>query len=177
MRTSGIDSKGFGYARGEIMTKCRPIIFDEHSVRAILAGNKTQTRRVAKGAYAPLPEFVKNPYGEAGDLLWVKERHYRDVKRIVFDRRPAGWRTMSPMFMPKAQSRITLRITEYRLEYLQDITDEDIVAEGVGINETTFYEGKLREMWIERWDSINAKRGYSWESNPVVHVIGFEVAQ
>ena len=155
----------------------RPIIFDEHSVSTILAGQKTQTRRVAKGAATPLPNFVKNPYGVVGDVLWVKEAHWIKNGKVAYqDPRADDWQKRNALFMPRALSRLTLAITEYRLEHLQDATDEDIVAEGVTVGEgETMYEGKLLELWIHRWDSINAKRGYSWESNPVVHVVSFEI--
>ena len=151
--------------------KARPIIFDKHSVKTTFEGCKTKTRRVAKGAYAPLPEFVKNPYGVAGDILWVKESFWTRANEVSYEpQHEQGWEKRNVLFMPRRHSRLTLRITGYWLEYLQDITDEDILAEGITIS-----EGNLRDVWIQRWDSINAKRGYPWAENPVVHVVSFKI--
>lgn len=58
----------------------RPILFSGPMVRAILAGNKTQTRRVVKpqpaGAWAA-PGKTSCPYGQPGDRLWVRESTHR----------------------------------------------------------------------------------------------------
>ena len=65
----------------------RPILFSAPMVRALLAGTKTQTRRVVKGAaldwlsgpsgfnaeFVALPENGLCPYGKPGDRLWVRE--------------------------------------------------------------------------------------------------------
>ena len=66
----------------------RPILFNGAMVRAILAGQKTQTRRVAKGVAAvhartgeALADVdsagprVQCPFGQPGDRLWVREAH------------------------------------------------------------------------------------------------------
>lgn len=71
----------------------RPILFTGPMVRAILAGNKTQTRRVAKpvrhpgwgnlydpGVLAREPQYTIDlacPYGQPGDRLWVRESTHR----------------------------------------------------------------------------------------------------
>lgn len=73
--------------------KERPILFSAPMVRALLAGTKTQTRRIAKpvrhpdlgNVYAPgalvlehEPQHVIDrccPYGRPGDRLWVRETH------------------------------------------------------------------------------------------------------
>lgn len=76
------------------------------------------------------------------------------------------------IFMPRWASRITLEIKSTRVERLQDITGADAKAEGVDP-----FMGKdalaYRAAFQIGWDSINAKRGYSWESNPWVWVIEF----
>lgn len=64
----------------------RPILFSGPMVRAILAGNKTQTRRIAKefagrdDLDAILRRFPNQngcPYGQPGDRLWVRESTHR----------------------------------------------------------------------------------------------------
>jgi uncharacterized protein YhfF len=72
--------------------------------------------------------------------------------------------------MPRTRSRLTLRITDVRVERVQDISEEDALAEGEG-----FEDGYPQQDFAEMWDSFNAKSGYSWESNPWVWVIEFEV--
>lgn len=87
------------------------------------------------------------PYGQPGDRLWVRETWaLKPDAAPVYDRsdlwrlcayridgetwspRPERWR--SPIHMPRWASRITLEITGVRVERLQDISEEDAVAEG-----------------------------------------------
>jgi hypothetical protein len=158
--------------------KERPIIFSTESVRAILAGRKTQTRRVLK----PQPDFTLAepqericPFGKPGDRLWVKERftHYQrgiDMATTVvvysadYDEfnQPYHWK--SPMFMPRKYSRITLEIVNVRCEQILDMPREDVFAEGYA-TECDF---------VNSWNALNAKRGYSWDSNPYVWVLEFK---
>lgn len=85
----------------------------------------------------------------------------------------AGWN--SPMFMPRWASRITLEITDIRVERVQDITPEDAIAEGMPIPYVSRDEYEPISMYRELWQKLNAKRGYSWESNPWVWVVSFRV--
>lgn len=98
---------------------------------------------------------------------------------------PCRWRL--GMFMPRWASRITLRVEEVRVERVQDITEEGAIAEGMlfhdggGIGHSGYRHdvnhgivySKARDAYSYLWDSINAKRGYSWDSNPWVWVIRF----
>jgi hypothetical protein len=129
-------------------------------VRAILAGKKTQTRRIIKGEmWYNKPDYIsdevhfdflkvteKQRYGCAGDRLWVRETFYNDADAGD----PPVWvyRADNPdyslhdgsnwkpsIFMPRAASRITLEVADVRIERLQDISRDDAIAEGVYFSE------------------------------------------
>lgn len=125
----------------------RPILFGAPMVRAILAGTKTQTRRIqhvrvdAEGVH---PKVI----ARVGDTLWVRETWRaddfapNDVSRTIyaadFDaahiaeaRRVVRWRPS--IFMPRNRSRIALAVESVRVERLHAITTDDILAEGVRI--------------------------------------------
>ncbi len=104
-----------------------------------------------------------------------------------------GWgRLRSPMHMPRWASRIDIAVTSVRIERLQDITDDDAVAEGVGCwvcgqpygghaetdcecFHSTGCDGRASASasFQVLWDEINAKRGHPWNSNPWLWVVGF----
>jgi hypothetical protein len=72
--------------------------------------------------------------------------------------------------MPKEAVRIFLKVTDVRVERLQDITPNDIDREGTPFGLTIApYDGFSR-----LWNELNTKRGYGWEDNPWVWVIEFE---
>lgn len=86
------------------------------------------------------------PPCKVGDILWVRETwtnipvspggHTRIGGRYYYkadgDLRPVGWRgNWHPsIHMPRAAARIFLRVTDVRVERLQDITEDDVCAEG-----------------------------------------------
>lgn len=97
------------------------------------------------------------------------------------------------IFMPRWASRITLEITHVRVERLQEITAADCLKEGFAqeIAEIRSIEkgwtlgrvmtesdesliAKGQEWFQDLWDGLNAKRGFSWESNPFVWVVQFK---
>lgn len=81
-----------------------------------------------------------------------------------------GWRPS--IHMPRWASRITLEVTSIRVERLQDISEEDARTEGVKPDEeSSLYT--YRDAFSFLWESLNAARGYSWESNPFVWVVEF----
>lgn len=70
-------------------------------------------------------------------------------------------------------SRITLEITEIRVERLNEITEEDSVAEGVSVKEVVAAKGlSARSAFKTLWESINGAG--SWDKNPWVWVIEFK---
>lgn len=91
------------------------------------------------------------------------------------------------IYMPRWASRITLEITGIRVQRVQQITNNDVLAEGImrGEDEDGSWLGPLdryqyypfahaSEAYSFLWDHINAKRGYPWDSNPFVWVIEFK---
>lgn len=76
--------------------------------------------------------------------------------------------------MPRCDSRITLTVTDVRVQRLRDISEEDARAEGINGNSGGPWgcEG-LIEDFADLWDGINAKRGHCWDSNPWVAAYTF----
>lgn len=235
--------------------KERPILFSGSMVRALLAGRKTQTRRVVKpqpddsidslhgGKFRKrAPYTVLNndtdrslgygfqdeshdwlcPYGQPGDRLWVRETFYCDdfqypnielgtcsqaeynheylyyradapkgrIDELIpeCEKGPSPWKPS--IHMPRFASRITLEITGVRVERLNEISEEDAIAEGLercipgdphplpywavpGTNGL----GNTDPVYCYRrlWESINGAR--SWELNPWVWVVEFKVLE
>ena len=107
-----------------------------------------------------------------------------------------GGKLRPPMFMPKWASRITLTVTDVRVERLRSITEEDAKAEGVeeqycegfGADFEGFWGFKdygssigsevpfnhARPSFKSLWDSINGSRGLDWNSNPWVIAYTFK---
>ena len=180
-------------------------------VRAILDGRKTQTRRVIKpqpikskpkkaiiqpgGVFFPdsyywdedhpeIGEFVKCPYGQPGDRLWVREtwwpicadaKDIKDLVRYKADGYSEGRFPWKPsIHMPRWASRITLKVINIRVERLQDISWQDCEKEGQTscyCNDEPRYKNSLISNWIRLWNSINEKRGLGWDKNPWVWVM------
>ncbi len=221
--------------------KERPILFSPPMVRAILAGRKTQTRRLVKlddltrsyssptitnpadnGGFLlerwPRQERefgnfgrcarIHCPQGQPGDLLWVIERFkahrcQRDgYPRIGFvyladdsyiENSRAGtvsniekWKPS--IHMPRWACRLFLDLADVRCQRLQDITREDVRAEGIpetygevpgwveerfpGMAGHEWDNLRWDEQWAKAWDSINGDRG-AWSTNPWVWVLDF----
>ena len=238
----------------------KPILFSTPMVQAILAGNKTMTRRIIKHFgnslhYGTLlcdwglsnPPYIENgilkwtlqtevddaqtfkikPRYQPGDILWVRETwriagwdegepftiEFKDgrLKHDVFlneeraedywiectdqcinagfktdendnfiipkGKLPTKWRPS--IFMPKAAALIFLKVTDVKVERLQDISEEDAMKEGVELNNKGWkcYLGSemrntAKQSFISLWESINGKG--SWEKNPWVWVYSFE---
>ncbi len=118
------------------------------------------------------------PYGQPGDRLWVRETWWIDEgdQPVVFyaatDKR-SDIPLKPSIFMPRWASRILLEIVNIRVQRVQKISEEDAIAEGCVYE----YPVTARTQYITLWDSLNAKRGYLWDSNPWVWVIEFKVVE
>jgi hypothetical protein len=212
------------------MVKERQILFSAPMVRAILAGAKTQTRRVVK-VPKRMEEFTSPagalvdfgcPYGKFGSRLWVREpwrvaacyddKNGFELEGLITARNVqysvcadqflhgmAIGRYRHARFMPRWASRITLEITNVRVERLQDISEADAIAEGLaaltkdgstikyGIPDRDGLPGNDDDGWHwsrwcidprlayqDLWESINGAG--SWDANPFVWVIEFRRA-
>jgi hypothetical protein len=146
--------------------------------------------------------LIRPKSGVVGDLLWVREAFgtisYDNgdypATDIVYRAHPyyleddgsysgeiitAGdldqdkW--LPPIYMPRRASRITLRITNVRVERLRDISERDAIAEGVEAFFETECKGddcsaftKFAALWLSIYGAE------SWQSNPWVWVVEFE---
>lgn len=226
----------------------RPIIFSAPMVRALLAGRKTQTRRLvtpgtcevlgsrvtAKNpAWAGLkfdraearsrcpmtgvarshlgvpwvhPEdeakgmeadaiYRVDPVIQPGDRLWVKETwchtgegvwSARDshtalgghvIYRADDDGRDPGIKWFSSLFLPRTRSRLTLLVTDVRVERLNDISEADAKAEGVqpicdhGVGNQHLHSIAFQQLWC----SLHGDG--AWIANPWVVAITFKVVR
>lgn len=213
--------------------EAHPILFRPRLVRAILECRKTQTRRllnhqphgagdwVRRGMHWLFPNVcpyieAKCPYGQPGDLLWVRETFYVDLLPWADGGRLPDTPTpdmLEPLYyaadgsccqqipecacvevgkprwrpsihMPRWASRVTLLVTDVRVERVQDINGASALAEGVSCVETSggcpnyFHSAhgekfpEAREAFRDLWDSNN-RPGRGWASNPWVWVIEF----
>jgi hypothetical protein len=153
-------------------------------------------------------------YGVPGDHLWVRETwqrvwERRDGQRFTepdpnahyvrswyeyaatSDEPPPSWRPS--IHMPRAASRLSLKVTQVRAERLQDISEADAIAEGVEpvgdawksyeIIHTGRHRGKPNPhaavpnrspvtSYRELWEAVNGPG--SWDANPMVWAVSFE---
>ncbi len=192
----------------------RPILFSTEMVKAILEGRKNQTRRIVtpqptgqnlksclcgkwlkKHFFGLLLPQIKDlpmhcPYGQIGDRLWVRETWAHNPQPTSeFLYRADGeiegtWRPS--IFMPRHASRITLEITDIRVERLNAISEADAIAEGIRPVPHKYtmwkYYGKEGEYtpnpktsYSSLWNSINGPN--AWNANPWVWAITFKNKQ
>lgn len=180
--------------------RVRPILFNTEMVRAILEGNKTATRRIVKQSvwedfvheggkvihYFDQKEgSLESPLYKApcqpGDVLYVREtwcknvsseEYYYAANRKDGEGAPYGLKWRPSIHMPKQAARIWLKVTDVRVERLQDISLDDCVREGIDTSRTGIFT-----RFSMLWDSTIKKEDifrYGWEANPWVWVIGFE---
>jgi hypothetical protein len=209
-------------------------LFNDAMVKAILRGDKRQTRRVVKTELSEYAKFVgfdkegniakfcemvgiglfgihyaginmRLKYAP-GDKMYVRETWakapidngeelqsemkyeyvYRASPETYADYEGIKWKPN--LHMPKEAARIWLRVTNVRVERVQDITEDDIKAEGVALDVGVmkdFVFGTLEKMgelpkgealkqkWIRLWDSVS-EDGRKWSDNPFVFVYEFE---
>lgn len=162
--------------------------------RAVLDGRKTQTRRVVPPSviekYAMLedPTLIDDARYDVGEVVAVAQSYndfYNDTCNPTLFPEGKGWN--NKMFVRADLMPHRVRITDVRVEHLQDISDEDCLKEGVETfyygdskyppDEYTFDRGKThfktpREAFAHLINKVSGKG--TWERNPYVFVYDFE---
>lgn len=198
---------------------------DEFSLtQAVLDRIKKQTRRIMKGKLLYSDDIIDNvgiygnevhilanggtscitlklPY-KVGEVVAVAQA-YRDIanpddgflddRYEVKDEYAAGW--SNKMFVRSELMKHFIRIVNVRVERLQDISDEDCIAEGIYIdnNRTGYFNGCAFYFTKDQYGNVLAKKWYdtpreayaalidrisgkgTWKSNPYVFVYDFEL--
>ncbi len=234
--------------------RARPILFSAPMIRALLAGRKTQTRRLVEpqplavlaqpgDGKAPShaiinraqktgviineygnEDWLRSPYGYPGDRLWVREtvraevvndlayvRYIADNSLVLVENSQEAadeWHdmycyrgkhgaTVPSIHMPQWCSRMTLEITGIRIERLQNVTEQDALAEGAipiecdhirrSCEEIGCYGDTARAAFRGIWESVDGNWESvdgnwesvdgNWDANPWVWVIEFKVIQ
>lgn len=184
----------------------RPILFSGPMIRALLSGAKLQTRRLAwrvtkrrlgGGTY---PRSTLWQKVRPGDHLWVRETwapttanpnivfkaDSRDLcgdfwTSVADDPSGVGWKPS--IHMPRWASRLTLVVTETRMQRVQDMVRCDAIAEGAQWLEDAagwtmddkLVWGYPKEAFSGLWNSLHGPG--SWEANPEVVALTFAVHQ
>lgn len=185
------------------MSRVLPILFNMKMVRAILDGRKSCTRRIIKPqpqgyfevSEEPLYIYdtdgkqgkITPPY-QPGDILYVRETwkqapngyyYYEDwQKDDIAD--VTKWKPS--IHMPKEAARIWLKVTDVRVERLQEITRLSVQKEGIEVDPKECagkfdFISELFLLFQRLWDSTIKKSNlnhYGWDANPYVWVIEFE---
>lgn len=184
----------------------KPILFNTEMVRAILDGRKSCTRRLVKFLLGENPKwtgYIKDglmlyngrnepcirtqPY-QSGDILYVRETwckgleryiyraDYSDTEKFYQDGKEINMKWQPSLHMPKEAARIFLRVTNVRVERLQEITSEQICKEGVEVEDPYVLNGEEKRYAFSKNSTIKESDldRYGWNANPWVWVIEFE---
>lgn len=192
---------------------------DEYSLtQAALEGRKTQTRRIVKNVdlVQYLNELeeddalqgirgniaaVENALYEVGEIVAIAQS-YENIMKEDSEHRVLGHPTVleqnasdtaewdNKMFVKARSMPHHIRITNVRVERLQDISEEDCIAEGIYKRDDVL-EANLEEVTVYTFPNsifnwLNPRKAFSelidkvsgkgtWDSNPYVFVYEFEL--
>lgn len=150
------------------------------------------------------PDIVLKSKYNVGNILWVRETwrltdflhpsddNYGFVYKAsengkLWQSSDESWNWKPSIFMPKEACRLFLEVTNIKVERLQEISEDDAIAEGVDKEFDTYldYEQKdtlgsyyllsARDSYESLWAKINGQK--SWDENPYVWVITFKVVE
>ena len=180
----------------------KPILFNTEMVRAILDGRKSCTRRLAKFLPGENPQWtgyirdglmlyngknepcVRKAPCQPGDILYVRETWKKALNGYYYYE---SWQRNDiadvtkwkpSIHMPKEAARIWLKVTDVRVERLQDITPQGAWKEGARcscLHPVPDCAGN-KTAFVNIWNSTIKKADldrYGWDANPYVFVIEF----
>lgn len=140
---------------------------------------------------------LRCPYGVPGDGLWIRENFYVQPEiwaqhhgpqpiHYAADSDPKtieDYVQKPSIHMPRWASRDDLVVKEVRVEQVQEISEEDAIAEGMYRDSPegcyhNYSQPELPFEWARTafsqvWDDINYARGFGWEANPGVWVVSY----
>ena len=193
----------------------KKIMFNDNYglTKAVLDGRKDMTRRIIKGDYEDVKAFHANggwhfiadtkdgdseevkPAYEIGEKVAIAQS-YRDIYPQAdfemidkeFMTESAGW--TNKMFVKASLMPNSIRITDMKIERLQDISDEDCLAEGIyerhdvinsnmekvkcfTFSNTPHIYATPRDAFAALIDHVSSKG--TWASNPWVFAYSFKV--
>lgn len=145
----------------------------------------------AANEYGGSIQYVKPPYRYApGDILYVRETWCKGLKRYIYradysdtekfyrNGKEIEMKWHPSIHMPKEAARIWLKVTDVRVERLQEITLEQICREGVEIEYPYVLNGEEKiYAFSNLWNGTVKKSDidrYGWDVNPWVWVVEFE---
>ena len=167
------------------MSRVLPILFNMKMVRAILDCRKSCTRRIIKPqpqgyfevSEEPLYIYdtdgkqgkITPPY-QPGDILYVRETFIQAAAHIFWykaDDKP--WMSKDLLWkpsihMPKEAARIWLKVTDVRVERLQEITEAQAQAEGIRgySKDGNLYKYAVTDDWWIDFHNKHRKSFFFW---------------
>jgi hypothetical protein len=160
--------------------KTYPIIFSPPMVRSLIAGQKTQTRRLPTSVWAnlkmhhemgtPCALWMRETWAMASRAVDLSKIYYKSHERashsefhefvptpLVGIHQPTWPRFKPSIHMPRWASRLTLEVNQVRLVRLQDITEEDAIAEGATARPSCHGFGNQYPGWSMDWSNVGQK--------------------
>lgn len=174
-------------------TQTRRVIKGVQRNNCLTVRKPTKTKTGIEAHVIDAGEHGLLPYAP-GDRLWVREgfsgpygcrnlppRDWPNAGPIWHwaDGNPehGDWTRPKPgIHMPRWASRLTLTVTDVRVQRLQDISEDDARAEGVQPYTPTCPDDDTpaADAFMDLWDSLNAERA-PWDSNPWVCAVSIAV--
>jgi len=145
------------------------------------------------GVYDEDGEYGARSRYEIGHHLWVREsfdwvagattadfatKRFEALKYRADGGEPPSGKWSPSIHMPRWASRITLEVTAVRVQRVQEISEDDAMAEGVMPGPFDVQPGHAyRDRFCDLWNHLNANRGYGWNANPWVWCVTFQLVE